>query len=73
MIIRGALFLTLVSMFYFYCTDDSDSNQFRGPNDINMIEAPSELSPPIIENSNTAFIPTQDTLTAVTSSYSFQD
>jgi hypothetical protein len=73
MIIRVALFLTLVSMFYFYCTDDSDSNQFRGPNDINMIEVPSELSPRIIESSNTAFNTTQDTLTSVASTYSLQD
>lgn len=73
MIIRVALFLALVAVFYYYCKEDSNSNQFRGPNDINMIEVPSELSPQIIESSNTAFNKTTDTLNFPTTLYMLQE
>ena len=52
MIIRVALFLTLLAVFYHYCNEDNSSNQFRGPNDINMIEVPKEISPIFMENAS---------------------
>lgn len=54
MIIRATLFLTLLALFYYYCNDDNKSNQFRGPNDINMIEVPQDIAPSFMENTNTA-------------------
>jgi hypothetical protein len=54
MIVRIALFITLLATFYYYCREDSNSNQFRGPNDINMIEVPKELSPVYFDPSVTA-------------------
>ena len=44
MIIRFSIFVSLLALFYYYCKDDS-SNQFRQPNDINLIEIPEEISP----------------------------
>jgi len=52
MIIRVALFLTLLAVFYHYCNEDNASNKFRGPNDINMIEVPNDISPSFIEKSD---------------------
>ena len=45
MIIRVALFISLVALFYSYCNEDGLSNQQREPDDINMIEVPVELNP----------------------------
>lgn len=45
MIIRLALFISLIAIFYYYCKDGSSLNQFREPNDINKIEVPVEISP----------------------------
>lgn len=45
MIIRIALFLTLLAIFYFYCREDNTTHQFRGPNDVNMIDVPAEIFP----------------------------
>lgn len=53
MIIRIALFITLLAIFYFYCTEDNPTNQLRGPNDINRIEIPAELFPDYINHSRT--------------------
>jgi len=44
MINRFSIFVSLLALFYYYCKDDS-SNQFRQPNDINLIEIPDEISP----------------------------
>ena len=45
MIIRVALFISLIALFYNYCNEDGLTNQQREPDDINMIEVPVELSP----------------------------
>lgn len=45
MIFRFALFISLLSLFYYYCEEDSSTNYFREPNDINMIDVPVEISP----------------------------
>lgn len=45
MIIRIALFITLLALFYFYCREDNTAHQLRGPNDINLIDVPAELFP----------------------------
>jgi hypothetical protein len=45
MIIRIALFITLLAIFYFYCREDNTAHQLRGPNDINLIDVPAELFP----------------------------
>ncbi len=69
MITRVALFITLLAVFYFYCKEDSKSNQFRGPNDINMIEIPQEISPSFMENSNTNFSVLSDSIYFLSSEY----
>lgn len=73
MIIRVALFLTLVAVFYHYCREENSSNQFRGPNDINMIEVPQELSPVFMENSNTIAYDFADSIYFLSSEYSSTD
>jgi hypothetical protein len=73
MILRLALFLTLVGLFYYYCADEDSSNDFRSPNDINMIEVPDEFSPRFIDDSQTAFSRTPDTLQFSNYTYSFRD
>ena len=70
MIIRVALFLTLVAVFYHYCREDNTSNQFRGPNDINMIEVPQEISPVFMENANTVAYDFADSIYFLSSEYS---
>jgi len=70
MIIRGALFLTLVALFYHYCREDNTSNQFRGPNDINMIEVPQEISPVFMDNPNTVAYDFADSIYFLSSEYS---
>ncbi|MCK5368927.1 MAG: hypothetical protein KAQ62_10255 [Cyclobacteriaceae bacterium] len=45
MIFRVTLFISLLSLFYYYCKEDGSTNQYREPNDINMIEVPLELGP----------------------------
>ena len=44
MIIRFAFFISLVALFFYYCKDDS-GDQFRQPNDINLLEVPNEIYP----------------------------
>ena len=60
MIFRVALFITLLAIFYNYCKEESNTNQFRGPNDINKIEVPNEFSPTFMDYSNTAVNLTMD-------------
>ncbi len=69
MITRVALFITLLAVFYFYCKEDTKSNQFRGPNDINMIEIPQEISPSFMENSNASFSDLNDSIYFLSSDY----
>ena len=45
MIIRVALFISLVALFYNYCDDGNSINKSRQPNDLNMIDVPAELIP----------------------------
>ena len=45
MIIRVALFISLLALFYNYCNEGNSSSKLREPNDINRMELPSELSP----------------------------
>lgn len=45
MIIRVAIFISLVALFYNYCNDENSYRNMRDANDINMMEVPSELSP----------------------------
>jgi len=45
MIIRVALFISLLALFYNYCNEGNSSSKLRQPNDINMMEVPLELSP----------------------------
>lgn len=45
MILRIAIFISLIATFYYYCNDDSQASQMRGPNDLNKIEVPEEISP----------------------------
>lgn len=63
MIIRLALFISLIAIFYYYCKDGSSLNQFREPNDINKIEVPVEISPRFY------YEPLQETTIQVDSSY----
>ena len=49
MIIRFSIFISLLALFYYYCKDDS-SNHLRQPNDLNLIEVPSEFSPELFNN-----------------------
>lgn len=73
MIIRVALFLTLVAVFYHYCKEDNNSNQFRGPNDINMIEVPGEISPVFMENSNAVTYDFADSIYFLSSEHSLNN
>jgi hypothetical protein len=70
MIIRVGLFITLLAVFYFYCTEDTNSSQFNAPNDINMIETPIEISPSLMEKSNTHFTNQNDSIYFLSSGYS---
>lgn len=72
MIIRIALFFTLLAGFYYYCNEDNNSKQYRGPNDINMIEVPREISPSFIENPQTASNKTLDSSYFFTNEFSEQ-
>ena len=45
MMIRVALFISLVALFYYYCKEDDSANYYRTPNEINMNEVPVEISP----------------------------
>ena len=45
MMIRVALFISLVALFYYYCKEDNSANYYRAPNEINMIEVPVEIRP----------------------------
>lgn len=63
MIIRISIFLTLLATFYFYCQEDNDSQQYRSPNDINMLEVPRNISPVFIEDEPTAYQILPDSLT----------
>ena len=69
MIIRVGLFITLLAVFYFYCKEDTKSNQFRGPNDINMIKIPEGISPSFMENSNTNVSDLNDSIYFLFSGY----
>lgn len=44
MIIRFVFFISLLALFFYYCKNDS-GDQFRQPNDINLMEVPNEISP----------------------------
>lgn len=43
--IRVALFISLVALFYYYCKEDNSASYNRAPNHINMIDVPEEISP----------------------------
>lgn len=45
MILRLTIFISLLTLFYFYCNEDGTINNYRETNDINMIEMPVEQSP----------------------------
>ncbi len=53
MIIRIALFITLLAFFYHYCSEDTSKNQLREPNDINRIDVPYDLFPEYMNYSHT--------------------
>lgn len=45
MILRLTLFISLLTLFYFYCNQNESVNNYRETNDINMIDTPPEISP----------------------------
>jgi len=49
MLIRFALFLSLLALFYYYCKDETTTNQLREPVDLNMIDVPGQRLSPSFE------------------------
>ena len=45
MMIRVALFISLVALFYYYCKEDNSAYYYSAPNEINKNEVPVEISP----------------------------
>jgi hypothetical protein len=53
MIVRLAFYMTLVAVFYIYCSADSSSGNFKPPNDINLIETPSNDTTFLLDDAGT--------------------
>jgi hypothetical protein len=69
MIVRLAFYMTLVAVFYIYCSADSSSGNFKPPNDINLIETPSNDTTFLLDDAGTAFHTYYDSLHLMSSNY----